>query len=205
MDWIVFKGSPYHLSDILLTCVTNTFDDLNVARNPDPDEIDGKIRVVVLAPDEIGNAREAVEFWRSQHPDVSVMLCLDHRPDLRKAFRDLREGGWPSGVSLLPLNVRLDVWLTVLRLALVGDSYVPIAVVVDAYAKPAVSQRCLDKLTCREAEVLRLAAQGAQNKSIARSLDVSEHTVKLHMHHIIKKLGVRNRTEAAQQFLVGGP
>ena len=53
------------------------------------------------------------------------------------------------------------------------------------------------KLTPREKEVLALVASGHPNKVIARDLDVSCHTVKLHIHRIIAKLGVNNRTEAA--------
>ncbi|WP_298495428.1 response regulator transcription factor [uncultured Maritimibacter sp.] len=53
------------------------------------------------------------------------------------------------------------------------------------------------KLTPRENQVLELVASGHPNKVIARDLDVSCHTVKLHIHRIIAKLGVHNRTEAA--------
>jgi DNA-binding NarL/FixJ family response regulator len=49
--------------------------------------------------------------------------------------------------------------------------------------------------------VLPLVAQGKQNKVIAEELAMSEHTVKLHVHHIIGKLGVRNRTEVARYYL----
>ncbi len=50
--------------------------------------------------------------------------------------------------------------------------------------------------------MLHLAAKGGQrNKVIANALGVSEHTVKLHIHHIIAKLGVANRTEAANRYM----
>nr|WP_269751662.1 response regulator transcription factor [Pseudophaeobacter flagellatus] len=57
------------------------------------------------------------------------------------------------------------------------------------------------RLTLREAEVLSCVAEGKQNKLIANRLGLSEHTVKLHIHHVIAKLGVHNRTEAAVWFL----
>jgi DNA-binding NarL/FixJ family response regulator len=53
------------------------------------------------------------------------------------------------------------------------------------------------KLTRREAEVCGLLSQGLSNKEIARTLFISEATAKLHVSHILKKLGVRTRTEAA--------
>jgi len=52
-------------------------------------------------------------------------------------------------------------------------------------------------LTPREVEVLRLLAQGKSNRELARDLGISEGTVKLHVHHLLRKLGVRSRTQAA--------
>jgi NarL family two-component system response regulator LiaR len=61
-------------------------------------------------------------------------------------------------------------------------------------------------LTRREHEVLRLLAQGRQNKEIAAELTISQRTVKFHVRSIMTKLGAGNRTEvvalAAQQGLV---
>ncbi len=53
------------------------------------------------------------------------------------------------------------------------------------------------QLSPREREVLRHVADGLANKEIAKKLFISEVTVKVHLRHIYKKLGVRNRTEAA--------
>ncbi|MBV8064478.1 MAG: response regulator transcription factor [Actinobacteria bacterium] len=52
-------------------------------------------------------------------------------------------------------------------------------------------------LTRREVEVLRLMATGCSDAEIAHSLGVSWHTVRTHVEHILAKLDVRNRTEAA--------
>ena len=51
-------------------------------------------------------------------------------------------------------------------------------------------------LTPREVEVLGLVAEGLPNKSIARRLDISEHTVKFHVNAIMGKLADQSRTEA---------
>lgn len=53
-------------------------------------------------------------------------------------------------------------------------------------------------LTRRQNEILELVRQGASNRHIAESLGISEGTVKLHVSAILKRLKVRNRTEAAQ-------
>jgi DNA-binding CsgD family transcriptional regulator len=53
-----------------------------------------------------------------------------------------------------------------------------------------------NKLTPREHEVLQLLAAGASNKEIARSLDISVHTVKFHIASLLAKLGATSRLEA---------
>jgi DNA-binding NarL/FixJ family response regulator len=52
-------------------------------------------------------------------------------------------------------------------------------------------------LTDRESQVLQLLAQGLTNKEIAKSLKISYETVKEHVQHILRKLGVTDRTQAA--------
>ena len=53
------------------------------------------------------------------------------------------------------------------------------------------------ELTARELEILECVADGSSNKLIARALDITEGTVKLHVKSILRKLGMRSRVEAA--------
>jgi DNA-binding NarL/FixJ family response regulator len=53
-----------------------------------------------------------------------------------------------------------------------------------------------ESLTPREVEVLREVAEGNRNKDIAHRLFISEETVKVHIKHIMDKLGANDRTQA---------
>ena len=55
----------------------------------------------------------------------------------------------------------------------------------------------LAKLTSREHDILKQISKGLSNKLIARELDISDGTVKVHVKHILKKLELRSRVEAA--------
>jgi two-component system nitrate/nitrite response regulator NarL len=52
-------------------------------------------------------------------------------------------------------------------------------------------------LTEQERRILDLIALGRSNKLIARELDIAESTVKVHVKHLLRKLGLRSRVEAA--------
>jgi DNA-binding NarL/FixJ family response regulator len=93
--------------------------------------------------------------------------------DIRTAVRSAAEGGLP----LAPMLVR--------RL-------------LDEFGSRAVARDPrLDTLTGRESDVLRLVAAGDSNAEIARRLFIGEGTVKTHVAAILRKLGVRDRTQAA--------
>ena len=55
----------------------------------------------------------------------------------------------------------------------------------------------IHSLSPRERDILRLIVRGESNKHIARALDIAETTVKIHVQHILRKLGLTNRVHAA--------
>ncbi len=82
-----------------------------------------------------------------------------------------------------------------------GEIVLPPALAVRALAALArgepVAAGLVEPLSEREAEVLRLLAQGLTNKDIAQTLILSVRTVEAHLRSVFGKLGVRSRTEAA--------
>lgn len=64
-------------------------------------------------------------------------------------------------------------------------------------AAEAVAADLIESLSAREREILALIARGAANKVIARELDIAETTVKIHVQHILRKLGLASRVQAA--------
>jgi len=63
-------------------------------------------------------------------------------------------------------------------------------------AEPGPAPPGLDELTPREGEILRQIGRGRSNAEIARALVLSEHTVKTHVTHVLRKLRLRDRTQA---------
>ncbi|MBT2744829.1 MULTISPECIES: response regulator transcription factor [unclassified Lysobacter] len=118
--------------------------------------------------------------------------------------------------GFIPKAYSPDVMLSAVRLVLSGGVYVPPLLLAGVQARgwtPAVEipaaarnlstaaeQHSLDGLrqilTERQIDVMRLLSQGKPNKLIARSLGISEGTVKIHLAAIFRALNVRNRVEA---------
>ena len=93
-----------------------------------------------------------------------------------------------------------DKIMNAIRAAASGDSIwskEDLRRVTGALAVPSVVSDNDVKLTKRECEVLKQLALGLTNKEIAQSLTISYETVKEHVQHILQKLGVTDRTQAA--------
>lgn len=104
----------------------------------------------------------------------------------------------PRLLSIVPLDVRLDIWLSIVKLIAHGGSYICPNVVAGIPGETGSADDC--GLTQRQLDVLRLVADGQSNKRIAAMLGLSIHTVKLHLHNANLRLGVSNRTEAAMRY-----
>jgi DNA-binding NarL/FixJ family response regulator len=97
--------------------------------------------------------------------------------------------------GFLPKTLTAGILTAALQLVAAGGTYVPADYFMPA--SPGGRPGGETPLTPREIEVLAHLAAGGSNKEIGRALGLQEITVKLHVRNIFRKLGVRNRVEAA--------
>lgn len=139
---------------------------------------------------------EGVAEFRNQFPDTPlvIMTASESRADARRV---LASGALGYVLKSSPSQEMLDALIRVLD----GGVYVPPILEGDEQPDDPLSLMPLSsqgiRLTHRQLQVLNLLLQGKPNKIIARELDLSEGTVKIHVAAIFKALGVTNRTEAA--------
>ena len=137
---------------------------------------------------------EAIGAIRKEAPEAQVVM-LTVSEDAEDLFQALRNGA--SGYLLK--NIDSEFLVAAIRRAADGDSVVSpemtgkLVEQVRAGAKPAPG----DVLSAREREILAHLARGRSNKEIARALDVAESTVKIHVQHILRKLNLASRVQAA--------
>ncbi len=145
---------------------------------------------------------EGVRRLRTEHPALPVIVCsASEDGTLVRELLSLGVAGF------IPKSDSTQVIEQAVRLVLAGGTYAPPRLLEAAPANPAGSPGALASLTPRQGDVLRLLAHGKPNKLIARELDISEATVKVHLLAVFRALGARNRTEAvviAQRLLAGG-
>lgn len=161
---------------------------------------------------EAANGREAIECFRTHHPEITLMDLqmpqmsgLDAMIKIREEFpsariivlttyqgdiqalRAIRAG---AAGYLLKSMVRRELADTI-RSVDGGKRHIPAEIAAELAEHVAD-----DALSPREIEVLRLVARGTSNKQIAAQLKVVEETVKAHMTNILGKLGANDRTHA---------
>ncbi|MFA4928695.1 MAG: response regulator transcription factor [Patulibacter sp.] len=145
----------------------------------------------------------ATERIGEHHPDVAVVVLTTYADD-ESILGALRAGAR----GYLTKDATTAEIVRAIEAAAAGQTLLDPVVhrrLLDAasgrVASPAPSATespLPDGLTPREAEVLRLIAQGRSNREIAATLVVSEATVKSHVNHLFSKAGVRDRAQAVR-------
>lgn len=169
---------------------------------------------------EVGNGEAALDAYRKHQPDLVIMdvrlpgmsgadttaaivrefpdahvLMLSTHSGEEEIYRALQSGA--RGYVLK--SVLREELLRAIRAVSAGRRY------LDSVVAPLLAQRLSHRsLTARELEVLRMVVKGLGNKEIAAALNIAEVTVKLHVSHVLEKLSVKDRTEAATAALQRG-
>ena len=178
------------------------------------------MKVVGLASD----AAQAIELLREKTPDLIVMDLRMPVMDGLTLLRRLRNEGCVTLIVILTVSDSQEDMAEALRAgvrgyllkdmdpedivdaierAVRGELVVAPAMTVKLSRMLQLGQRDqpkehhLDLLTAREREILQHLSRGESNKAIARALDISHDTVKLHVRRILSKLNLTSRVEAA--------
>jgi two-component system nitrate/nitrite response regulator NarL len=170
-----------------------------------------------------GNAAEVAELVRAHKPDLLMLDLRMSTPGLT-VLKGLRAEGITTPVVILTMSDAREDLAEALRLGVQGyllKDMEPTAI-VDSIRRasqgelvmaPAIASKlgeilrdespvseaegALKQLTGRERQILAHVAAGMSNKAIARALGISHDTVKLHVRHVLAKLSLASRVEAA--------
>lgn len=170
------------------------------------DGLEGVKRAKQLKPDIVlldlhmpgVNGLEAISLLRDEVPQTEIIMLTvsEDAEDLLEALRAGARG-------YLLKNIETDFLVDSIRRAVNGESVMSsqmaskLADAMRAPQKRAISDASPEKLTPREREIIVMLAKGASNKEVARTLDLAESTVKIHVQGILRKLNLTSRVQAA--------
>ena len=129
---------------------------------------------------------DAIIAIRSEFPAHRMVMLTTFEGDA-EIHRALEAGAQSYMLKSMPPKELLDV----IRQVHAGKKKIPAPV-----AAQLAEHLADDLLTAREIEVLKQVAAGNRNRDIAEQLFISEETVKVHVKHIMEKLGANDRTQA---------
>ncbi len=200
----VLIADDHHLFREGLTRILNDEDDIEVVAS-------------------LRSGEEALATAGSYRPDVVVLDVNMPGMGGVEAARHLRERYPDMGILMLTVSEERETLFAAVQVGVRGYllKSSTSSELVDAIHRvhrgeaaisPAMSAKLLDEfvalsqgqrkrpedvLTERERAILRYVANGMSNKEIGLALSISPHTVKAHLRHILDKLGLRSRTQAA--------
>lgn len=158
------------------------------------------------------NGIEATRAIREKLPLTHIVMLTVSEED-----EDLFSAVKAGARGYLIKNIEPDQLVKAIQWLAKGEAVIPHSMATKLLREfnaisnrpPASSDPDLKPLTVREKEILQLLSRGDSNKEIAGALFISEHTVKIHLKNILKKLHMNNRIQAAvyayQQGLVPPP
>jgi DNA-binding NarL/FixJ family response regulator len=138
------------------------------------------------------NGIDAVIAIADKYPSLPVIIISSSEdPD------DLRRAIDAGAMGYIAKTEDSIVILNAIKLVLSGGVYVSPSVIKKKSTSELASDNIISQLTPRQKEVLCCIVDGQSNKEIARSLQITDATIKVHLKTIFKILSVNNRTQAA--------
>ena len=149
------------------------------------------------------DAQATIARVRRSNPDVRIVVVSQGTFTRREEIADLLRTGV---VGVVPDSMTGAALNAAMKLIMTGERFVPpdMLVPLDQPIGDAVPAVPSVPLSRRERQVAALLSQGLANKEIAWRLQLQEVTVKVYATSIYRKLGVRNRTQAAARLLALG-
>ena len=143
-----------------------------------------------------GDGLDALQVLKKEHPRIAVIMLTTYD---NPTYMARAVAGGAAGYLLK--GIELDALLSALRAVSSGEMLLHPQDLMRSLrglsAEAAGTPDLIEPLTSREEEVLRLLATGLPNREMAPILFVAESTIKTHVEHIIGKLGVSDRVQAA--------
>jgi two-component system, NarL family, nitrate/nitrite response regulator NarL len=170
------------------------------------DSLEGVKRARELKPDVVLldlhmpgiSGKDAVRLFLDESPETRIVMLT-----VSESANDLVDTLRAGASCYLLKNIETETLLDSIRRAVTGDSVVSAEMttklVKGLRAASGGNETAEDKetLSPREHEILGYVAKGASNKEIARALGLAESTVKIHVQHILRKLNLSSRVQAA--------
>jgi len=149
--------------------------------------------IIVFFIDNVGVSLIAdLQFLEATAVNTPVVIMSD-ADDIDHIVRALENGAR----GYIPTSLSFNIAVEAVRLVEAGGTFVPASSLVHDHCPQAPATKPNGLLTGRQMMVAEALCQGMANKQIAYQLNMSEHTVKVHLRHIMRKLKARNRTEVA--------
>jgi DNA-binding NarL/FixJ family response regulator len=145
---------------------------------------------------------ELIRSLRACHPHSVIFLISDLDYQANPEFI---RAAWRLGAKgfVATRTTSLTLVFSAIRFVRAGGFFAPVDALLSRPAAGQAAQPSLPastELTARESMIMGLLKEGKTNKIIARELELSSNTVKVHVHNILRKMQVTNRTEAASKI-----
>ncbi|ACZ76676.1 MULTISPECIES: two-component system response regulator NarL [Dickeya] len=125
---------------------------------------------------------------------IVVFTVSNHEEDVISAFKSGADGYLLKDME--PEDLLVALHQAAAGKMVLSDTLTPV-LAASLRETRSTDTRDIQQLTPREKDILKLIAQGLPNKVIARKLTITESTVKVHVKHLLKKMKLRSRVEAA--------